>query len=181
VVSYLIVDALNVLHCCEKFQKFMPKNLPAAAAELERLLSVLPAGRQVLLVYDGGAVGPIPESASPHPGLAILRTPTGVSADGLLVALARRIRRRDPAAALAVVSDDGGLRAAVSALGGEAVPCRAFFQQLQQREAGLRSRLERRSAEQCRRWPGRLGERLDLPFGDQPIPDDPGRLHFPRR
>jgi hypothetical protein len=159
-VRYFLVDALNVLRGCCEFQKFFSQNLYCAAEQLERLLSMLAPDWQVLLVYDGGAAGAVPEGTALHPGLTVLRTPTGTCADELLVKLARRIRRRDPSAAVTIVTDDGGLRAAVAAFGGEPLTCDIFLKQLRQRELGLHGRLERRTEDLKRRWPGRLGERI---------------------
>ncbi|MDR0678881.1 MAG: NYN domain-containing protein [Puniceicoccales bacterium] len=174
-MRYFLIDALNVLYGCGEFQKLLPQNLPAAAAQLERLLSALGPDRQALLVYDGGAAGAVPESTAVHSGLTVLRTPTGIGADGLLVELVRRIRRGDPGAAVTVVSDDGGLQAATAALGGEPLHCDALLKQLQQRELELQRRLKRRSEDLGRWWPGRLGERLGPSTGGRPLREDLGR------
>jgi predicted RNA-binding protein with PIN domain len=117
-MHWFLLDGMNIIHGHRHFQPLLPRFHLAAMEQLVELSLAFALGgeRQVIVVYDGGALGNRLDIQTVHPCLLVANTPDGQSADSAILHLIHRIRRRRPAAAISAVSNDGGLRAAVRSL-----------------------------------------------------------------
>lgn len=110
----LIVDGYNVMHAHPEYGVLARDDIDVARARLVSDLSALASqDERVTVVFDGG--GNPHSDGSPHHigGLTVLFSPTGVTADTVIEALAHRARERDED--VLVVTSDGATRDAVRA------------------------------------------------------------------
>jgi predicted RNA-binding protein with PIN domain len=113
---------------------------------------------QVVIVYDGGARGQFPEAETLHHRLSIIRTGAGKSADETILKILSRIKNLRKDARIFLASNDGGLRTAAAALGGELLTVEELLERVRLHSAGMEERL-RRSEQQ---WTNRLGNHPGL-------------------
>ncbi|MDR2667819.1 MAG: NYN domain-containing protein [Puniceicoccales bacterium] len=164
-VNYLLLDGLNIVHGCTEFRSFLPHNIYGALAELERLSSVLSASNfdEIVLVCDGGALGPMDEVRPQNLRFSVVLTPTGKTADSVIVKLCRRLCSGKGKVRITVVSDDGGLRIAAESFGAEVLSCDLFIRQLHERWACTTRIVGEKTNGGKQLWPGKLGDRVKLP------------------
>ncbi|MDR2029922.1 MAG: NYN domain-containing protein [Puniceicoccales bacterium] len=131
-MRWILLDALNIIHGCSLFCDLLPdKHLAAGERLLDLSMPLVQGGAcQLIVVFDGGAAGPVASVIAVHPLLLVAHTPKNQSADEFIVAAVRRIRRLRNSPSIAVVSDDGAIGAAVRALGCDVLSVALFAKKL---------------------------------------------------
>jgi predicted RNA-binding protein with PIN domain len=116
ITKHLLVDGSNIMHAWPELRSLMPRDRDAARSRLSQSMAALhDAGHlRVTIVFDGRGLEMTVERPSGHATFSHIHTPTGTTADEVIVQLVRK--SAEPCHCV-VATDDRGERAAVEALG----------------------------------------------------------------
>jgi uncharacterized protein len=124
---WVLVDGYSVTHQWAAFltRKARARNLAQQRDVLVRLLQQYAdhTGRHVTLVFDGGAARHQPDPDPTGPGLHVVFSPRGKTADDVIERLVAQAGHRDR---ILVVSSDNMVRHTVEALGANSTSAEMF-------------------------------------------------------
>ena len=135
-LRWVLVDGYSVTHQWVAFltREVRARSLAQQRDTLIRLLQQYAdqTGHQVTLVFDGGAARHPPDPDPTGPGLHVVYSPFGKTADDVIERLVAQAGQRDR---ILVVSSDNLIRHTVEALGATSTSCELFELEV---EAALR-------------------------------------------
>lgn len=117
---HLLVDGSNIMHAWPELRPLLARERDAARSRVSMAVAPLHDVEhlRVTVVFDGRGKGLTSELPSGHATFAHIHTPTGTTADEVIVQLVRQ--SRSPAGCV-VATDDRGVRQAVEALGAASI------------------------------------------------------------
>ncbi len=161
---WVLVDGYSVLHAWSKKRKLASKDSKRVGRSLEQqresLIKVLRqyadhSGRKVTVVFDGYAAKRKPEISDAVPGVDVVYSEEGKTADDVIERLVGQSEHR---AKIVVVSSDSMERQTVESMDAHSISAEAFEMEVEAALKDLTGLVRKHS------WPrriGRVGERLE--------------------
>jgi len=152
--KHLLVDGSNIMHAWPELRELLPGDREAARSRLSQALAALHDAEhmRVTIVFDGRGAELTVDRPSGHASFAHVHTPTGTTADEVIIQLVRKARE---AADCVVATDDRGEREAVEALGAACVTAADLASWARRAAERQVARIARHRAENDSRWRGR--------------------------
>src|SRR5271169_1577325 len=102
---WMLVDGYSVLHAWPKLRRLAGRRLEQQREALERVLGQYAdhTGRKVTVVFDGYAAKRKPDAVAPSPGIDVLFSEQGKTADDVIE---RMVAQAEQPAGILVVSSD---------------------------------------------------------------------------
>lgn len=127
---WVLVDGYSVLHFWPRWRRHTGRRL---AQQRDALIALLrqysdATGHRVTVVFDGYAARHKPDPPEPTPGLEVLYSDTGKTADDVIE---RLVAEADRPANILVVTSDHLERHTVETLGAHSQSCAAFEQEVE--------------------------------------------------
>src|SRR6266516_5731612 len=137
----ILVDGFSLLHSWPELAPGRPRHTAAVRKELiNRLTQYHDAcGTPITIVFDGAAAKLEIEETPPKPGLEILYSRTGQTADQIIERAAHRLKAFGE---VLVVTDDLAERETVTSLGATASTCENFIRTVENDLADLERELD---------------------------------------
>ena len=152
----ILIDGYNLLHKDETLRQLAARDLQAARDRLVATLAAHRRGRtEMVVVFDGRGPGSV---ASGPPGIKVLFSPAGRSADHLILQLVENERRRSRLTV--VTSDAKDIGRAARAEGVKWISSEAFLRRLAgagARPAGASEKPESSTPEEVEYWRRQFG------------------------
>jgi len=122
---WVLVDGYSVLHAWPKLRRLAGRRLEQQRDALERVLRQYAdhTRHKVTVVYDGYAAKRKPDTVAPTPGLEVLFSETGKTADDVIERLVGQAERPDR---IQVVTSDNMERHTVESLGAQSMSAELF-------------------------------------------------------
>ncbi|MCG3146746.1 MAG: hypothetical protein PCFJNLEI_00180 [Verrucomicrobiae bacterium] len=125
----LIVDGYSVLHFWPRLRKLAGRSLPQ---QRDALLAVLrqysdATGWQITVVFDGYAAKHKPEHPDPTPGLTVIFSDAGKTADDVIE---RMVATAERPGNITVITSDNLERRTVETLGAQSTSCELFEREI---------------------------------------------------
>ncbi len=92
--KHLLVDGSNIMHAWPELRALLPRNREAARSRLSQAVAALHDGEQmrVTIVFDGRGAELTFDQPSDQATFAHVHTPTGTTADEVIIQLVRQAR-----------------------------------------------------------------------------------------
>lgn len=122
---WILVDGYSVLHAWPKLRRLAGRSLEHQREALVRVLRQFAdqTGRQVTVVFDGYAAKRKPEATAPTPGIEVIFSEKGKTADDVIE---RTVGQAELPSSILVVTSDNVERQTVEGLGARSVSAEVF-------------------------------------------------------
>jgi predicted RNA-binding protein with PIN domain len=122
---WVLVDGYSVLHAWPKLRRLAGRRLEQQREALERVLGQYAdhTRRKVTVVFDGYAAKRKPDAVAPSPGIDVLFSERGKTADDVIE---RMVAQAEQPAGILVVSSDNMERHTVESLGAQSMSAELF-------------------------------------------------------
>lgn len=122
---WILVDGYSVLHAWPKLRKLAGRSLEHQREALVRVLRQFAdqTGQRVTVVFDGYAAKRKPESTAPTPGIEVIFSEKGKTADDVIE---RTVGQAERPSGILVVTSDNVERQTVEGLGARSVSAEVF-------------------------------------------------------
>jgi hypothetical protein len=126
---WILVDGYSVLHFWPRLRKLAGRSLQQQRDALLRVLRQYgdATGRRITVVFDGYAAKHKPEKNEPTPGLEVIFSDAGKTADDLIE---RMVATAERPGNITVVTSDNLERRTVETLGAQSLSCELFEQEI---------------------------------------------------
>lgn len=124
---WILVDGYSVLHFWPRLRKLAGRSLEQQRDALIRVLRQYAdaTGHKVVIAFDGHSAKRKPETVEPTPGVEVLFSDTGQTADDIIE---RLVGTTTQPGKMLVVTSDNVERRTVEMLGAQSVSCEMFEQ-----------------------------------------------------
>lgn len=122
---WVLVDGYSVLHAWPKLRRLAGRRLEQQREALERVLGQYAdhTRRKVTVVFDGYAARRKPDAIAPSPGIEVVFSEQGKTADDVIE---RLVAQAEKPAGILVVSSDNMERHTVESLGAQSMSAELF-------------------------------------------------------